>query len=488
MAYVRQRGNQLAIVHGERDPETKKVQQRVLFTIYSRAEAREILGQGSKTGSDYFGSLLQDHYPGLRFDWKKIRGAIRENLDVLPEAYEYEAERLQGNFRADLCALTRQLALADPQWLFSAAQLIQSQRQELVFLRDLIDWRLQTCEQEENEWNRDDRFYWLFRLTRREVPPEIEEFASSLYEEGLLDQAEHRFRLLIECFENYAEGHNYLGLIALDRDDLNEAIAQFERTIELGRRNFPKRIAKKDYWNLLETRPYMRGLRNLSLALNRAGRYEKALALCDRLEHECGDDITAEAYRTAIYLNLGRWEPAFELSDRLHRLYAEEDLKAALAAFELERRDEATWRCLHGALNAPRAARMLLGLRTSSFSSGSSTEVRDHNAGVFLLNNLSGFLEQQSTASKRFFRKLLRDPRVVALLEEREAAIRRWEGPHEPHAPWRAAFDRMQLMATPEFAREQAGRLNLASATRSAKPKKKTKTRAKKTKVRTARS
>ena len=474
MAYVRQHGNQLAIVHGERDPETKKVQQRVLFTIYSQPEAREILGQGGKKGPYRFQSLMQRQYPELRFNWKKLHQAISEKFEVLPETYEYQPERLQGSFRADLCAFTRQLALADPQRLFSAAQLIKSQHEELVFLRELIDWRLQTCEQEESEWNRNDPFYWLFALTRRKVPPEIEEFASGLYEKGLHEQAERRFRLLLECFENYAEGHNYLGLIALHRDDLNEAITQFERTIELGRRNFPKRIAKKDYWSVLETRPYMRGLRNLCLALNRARRYEEALALCERIERECGDDVTAEVYRTAIYLNLGSWEQAFELGDRLHRLYAEENLNAALAAFELERRDEATWRYLHGALNTTRAARMLLGLRTPLPSTRSFTQVRDHSTGVFLLNTLGGFLEQQSTASKRFFRKLLRDPGVVALLEEREAAIKRWEGPHDPHAEWRAAFNRMQLMATPEFAREQSGRL---AGVNSKKTKTKTKTK-----------
>ena len=45
MAYVRRRGNQLAIVQGERDPQTRKVQQRILFTLYSKPEALEALGK-----------------------------------------------------------------------------------------------------------------------------------------------------------------------------------------------------------------------------------------------------------------------------------------------------------------------------------------------------------------------------------------------------------------------------------------------------------
>ena len=66
-----------------------------------------------------------------------------------------------------------------------------------------------------------------------------------------------------------------------------------------------------------ETRPYMRGLRNLCRTLVRAGRYDEALALCDRLERECGDDLTADAQRTSIRLNTGRWEEARSLGDRL---------------------------------------------------------------------------------------------------------------------------------------------------------------------------
>ena len=70
------------------------------------------------------------------------------------------------------------------------------------------------------------------------------------------------------------------------------------------------------------------------------------------------------------------------------------------------------------------------------------------------------------------------------MLEEKEAVVERWSGPHEPQAEWRAAFDRMQLMETPEFAREQAGRLDPE-----APPPPKNKTRKKtKTKRRSART
>src|SRR5690606_11212839 len=70
MAYVRSRGNQLLIVRGERAPGTKNVQQRILATIYSRPEARAILGRGADgDAARRFRSLLEHRHAGVRFDW-----------------------------------------------------------------------------------------------------------------------------------------------------------------------------------------------------------------------------------------------------------------------------------------------------------------------------------------------------------------------------------------------------------------------------------
>ena len=146
MAYVRQRGSQLLIVHGERDPDTKKVEQRVLFTIYSKAEALEALGRRGERGPGFFEALLEHQYPELRFNWSKIRGAIEEKLEVLPDLYEYRETRLRSRFRQGMCDFARQLILADPQWLISSAQLIQGERHALEFLGRLIEWRLKLCD------------------------------------------------------------------------------------------------------------------------------------------------------------------------------------------------------------------------------------------------------------------------------------------------------------------------------------------------------
>lgn len=455
MAYVRTRGDQLAIVHGEREPETGKVEQRILFTLYSKAEALEALGRRNPTSAERFRDLLERQHPDVMFNWKKIRQGISEHLDVLPELYEYRSARLRSRFRKDLCAFTRQLILADPQDLISAAQLIQEHQHELEYLADLIQWRLKLRKQEQDKWNADNSFYWHFALRGSEVPPDTEEHAAGFYERGEYDRAEAVFRLLVDCFDRYAEGHNYLGLIALERGKLEEAVTHFQKTIELGRKLFPRRIGRKRYWSELSTRPYMRGLRNLTLTLNRAGRYDEALALCDRLERECGDDLTALSVRSAIYLNTRRWQLAADAAVCLHELYASESFTAAFALFELGHAEEAFAYFLHAALNHPRAARMLLRVKING--PNARHEAIDHNAGVDLIRQLHGFLSKQSPLSRRFFATIGRNPRVTALLDEIESFVERWYN-RDP-AGERETFERMNRLHSPDFARQKAQEL-----------------------------
>ena len=455
MAYVRRRGNQLAIVQGERAPGTGKVQQRILFTLYSRAEVLEAVGRGTKGGAERFRHLLQREHPDVKFNWKAIRRALEKNLDVVSERYANRPERLRGRFRADLCAFARHLMLADPQDLMSAAQLIQEHHHELEYLADLIHWRLKLRDQKESEWNADNPFYWRFTLQGRDVPPDTEEHAAGFYERGEYERAEAVFRLLVDCFDGYAEGYNYLGLIALERRKLDDALALFQKTVELGRKLFPVRVSKKRYWRDLATRPYMRGLRNSVLTLNEAGRFDEAMALCDRLDDECGDDITTAWHRAVIYLNTGKWQPAAEAAQRLTGLYPEANLIAGFALYELGRIDQVLSAFLHGALNHPYGARMLLGERTPAPKS--SDQARDHNTGVSLRRALHAYLDGQSRASKRFFRALVREPRVVGLLDEIVAVAQRRSAQHPTGE--REAFDRMMLMHSREFAQLQAHKL-----------------------------
>lgn len=456
MAYVRRRGNQLAIVQGERERGTGRVQQRILFTIYSKAEALAILGRGQEGGDWRFQDLLQLEFPDLHLDWKRIRRGIEENIGALPDLYEYRAERLRGRFHEDLCAFTRQLILADPQALAPAAHLIREHRHALDYVAHLIRWRLELHDRKETQWSADNPFYWRFALQGREIPPETEEHAAGFYERGEYEKARAIFELLVECFDGYAEGHNYLGLIALELRQLDEAIAHFEKTVELGRRLFPARISKIRYWTDHATRPYMRGLRNLALALNQASRFAEALALCDRLERDCEDDFNAAVYRADIYLNTRKWQEAADCARRSGGdLNVSAGFIEAFALFELARREDALAPFLRAALHYPRSARMLVGERQKQ--PRSRDEAEDHNEGVTLSRTLHAYLKTQSRRARSFFRTLVRDPRVAKLLDESDAVVRRWHDEHRTGD--RSAFDRRTLMRSREFAEVEARKL-----------------------------
>ena len=448
----------MAIVHGERESNTGAVQQRILFTLYSKPEALEALGRGTKGGGDRFRQLLEEQHPDLEFNWKKIRRTIQEHLGVLPDRYEYRSQRLRAHFRDDLCRFTRQLILADPQDLQSAADVIQEHHHELAYLAELIAWRLKLRDHAPSEWSVDNLFYWRFALQGRDVPPDTEEHAAGLYERGEYERATAVFRLLVDSFDGYAEGFNYLGLIALAQRKLDEAIEHFTKTIELGRKRFRPRIGKKRYWSDHATRPYMRGLQNLALTLNEAGRFPEALAICDRLADECSDEVAATWHRAAIYLNTRQWERAAAAARRTLGLDPAGGFVAAFAYVELGQREQALVAFLHGALNHPRAARMLASERTrGKHTVTSPDEAEDHNTGVSLLRGLHAYVHGQSRISRRFFRDVIGDARVVRLLDEGVAVVRRW---HEQHRTGeREAFDRMQRRRSLEFAKTEAAKL-----------------------------
>ena len=77
MPYVRSHGNQLVIVHGERDKNSGKVNQRKLFTFYSKVEAAAAIGENNQKDSKYFRQLLEEANPGIKFNWE----SLRKNID-----------------------------------------------------------------------------------------------------------------------------------------------------------------------------------------------------------------------------------------------------------------------------------------------------------------------------------------------------------------------------------------------------------------------
>jgi tetratricopeptide (TPR) repeat protein len=194
---------------------------------------------------------------------------------------------------------------------------------------------------------------------------------------------------------------------------------------------------------------------NLTIALNRAGNYEEALMLCDRLEKECGDDVSPEAFRAAIYLNTGRWQEAADSALKIHRLDASESLGAAFALYELGRAEEAVASFLHGALNFPRAGRILVGIRTKS--PRNHDEARDYNTGIDLHRNLGGYLGKSGRGARRFFKRVLKTPQVIKLIEELGDVTQIWRT--QRGTDGREALERMNKMKTPRFARRESVKL-----------------------------
>ncbi len=152
----------------------------------------------------------------------------------------------------------------------------------------------------ESVW-KTSRVWLIWRRTER---------SDALYDRGDLDRTQAVVRLLIDTFEDDAESHNYLGMIALDRGNLDEAAKRFTMMMELARKRLPRRLSLRLFRNNHRGKPYRRGLSNLILTLNRQGQYDKALAHADQLEKVCGDDAGAEDYRALIHLNRGEGSPA----------------------------------------------------------------------------------------------------------------------------------------------------------------------------------
>jgi hypothetical protein len=165
--------------------------------------------------------------------------------------------------------------------------------------------------------------------------------------------------------------------------------------------------------------------------------------------------MTTAAYRAAVYLNTGRWQKAADAALRLHLLDASESLVAGLALFELHRYHDAISSLLHGALNYPRAARILAGLKTAGPTS--YDEARDHNTGVHLSRDLHEYLHGSRRRARTFLKRLLKDTHAAALLDEIQDVKKRW---HEQHrTDERDAFDRMKHMKSPQFARQEGEKL-----------------------------
>jgi len=114
------------------------VDQKTLFTFYSRAEAEAAVGPRRRE----LQRILEDRYPQVRFEWDNLWKAVREHLDVLPDTYDYD-DRSRQRFEGGLRAFARELLLADPRTQPQGGA--ESTRLALAELRPAEDaWRNNT--------------------------------------------------------------------------------------------------------------------------------------------------------------------------------------------------------------------------------------------------------------------------------------------------------------------------------------------------------
>jgi tetratricopeptide (TPR) repeat protein len=455
MAFVRKKGQQLAIVHGERDPGSGEVIQNTLFTFFSKAEALRALGRGSQDHSHYFQHLLEEEFPAIKFNWEAINKGIIENLEVLPDLAEYREQRLAAKFKDSLHAFTRELTQMDPQTLVSSARLLLEHKEQLEFLRKLISMKIRHIDVREDEYNGDNEFYWRHSM-RGSVNGDVEEMASEIYRTGDHEAAIAAFQLLVDSFPDYAEGHNYLGLIHLEGGDLDKAIGHFRQTVVLGRKMFPKRIRKDRYWTDHNTRPYMRGLRNLGLALLRREAYDEALLICETLEKDCHDIIPAASHRADIFLNTRQWSQAEENALKILHIDPMAALVAAFSQFEQAKLPDARQNFLFAALNHPLGTEILLKGRARK--PNGFWESRDYNHGIEMRLNLRSYLaSRRSSPARAFFSSLLLNPDVSLLREEAITCAEIHAHAHSlDEAKRHAAFTRWRELKSLEFARDVA--------------------------------
>lgn len=422
--YVRVHGNQVTLVHGARDKVSGKVQQRTLFTLYSKNEARAATGDGENAQhARYFRQLLEAANPQLKFDWKDLNKQIQQKMNALPDIYPVQQQRSTESLRTTMDEFVKQLTINDPTQSAASRESLNQLAGDLRILQFLIQHRLelaalQAGHGEHSPFDHYDPFCWRNEVQGNEVPPDIEELTIDFFQSQQLERAKTLLSLLVRCFPNYAEGFNRLGLIALQEGNPKEAAEFFKTTVKVGRNRFPRRIPESDYWLDIETRPYIRGLMNLALALNQAERYTEALEVCDRLYAECGHagKTAATAHRASAYLNLNRWQEAYDQSSLLLDHCPDEGFIAGYALFELGRKQEALELFLYAAANSPHTACLLLDAPKTKPKS--SIEVEDHNAGIELCRSLLRFFHQQSAQSKKFFRRLRENTCVKALLKE----------------------------------------------------------------------
>lgn len=468
MIEARARGGTLELVAAVRSPKTGRHRKTVLYVLRTRAEAEAVLETEPQGRGEIFRMLLELAWPQVVIDWEALRAAIRERLPKLAESAETSGVSAARSFREELDRVFRRVACADPTLPCSGFDLIEDHHETLVELRDLLNDRLQALDRGLHTWRPEepsattrDPFGWRHALQPALPPPDIEEGVGGLHESGKTFVAERRLRVLTRCFELYGEGHNMLGLIALERRDREPAIEHFQTAVELGRQSFPDSEDARPVWTNLDARTYLRALKNLALTQLEDQRFGDCLKTCRRLERDDedgGDGVTTTAVRAAVALNRGQWSRARALAETVAALDPLSSLLSSFASHAMGQWREAGQGLLHACLNQPRAVRVILGFKDSAPKT--YDEAAEFQRGMHERRCLQTFLGRWPRSSRAQYREIVDSAAVRELIRKRRELLERsraWPERGDPEVSIEEFYD----SASREFAEQQAAQLSL---------------------------
>jgi tetratricopeptide (TPR) repeat protein len=451
MAYVRTKGNQVLVVHGVRTD--GGVEQQTLFTFYTKAEIEAAIGEHHQL----FRHMLESGHPTIRIDWEGLVEGLRAHLEHVPDAAPSHENAAAAELRSALVELTRVIWELDPQELGSAMQLVDDNRTEIRLLTDKLQSLLKATPPPDSKFTRDTPSLWRQAAKSRNVPLRGWEDLDNLWDGTKYAEVKALGGLLSGAFPMFADARNYLGLAAMERGEFAAALAHFRDAEDVGRKQFPRRIAKSRYWSDHATRPFLRAIMHQVSAHNRLGEYDTALALCDRLTRDYGQDISADDLRVPVLLNAGSWAEAARVADSLVGLYPVNHFPLALAYWELGERTKAHEHFVCGAVQLPATGALLVG---GSVPKGIANDPRDYNTGVSLLRHMWAY-RQRHKKSLQAFRPLWLHPAVKAAIHEADEAEQKRCAERGADRTWYA--ERMRLR-TIENARDVVGRVGAGEA------------------------
>ena len=455
MAFIKQEDDKILIVQGRRNRGGGEMEKTTLFTIRSKAEARLFLDEGTSEVGSLYQRKLRERFPWARFEWTRLLGKIDDGLDALPESADYENERLRRGLMSGIVNLARELLTTDPEALRTSHQALSACREELEFVRELINARLSALDEEPSGrpfWP--DPFFWEFATRECEPPQWLVERLEHLRRDGEQDRAATLWKLVLECFPSFAEGYNQFGLIAYERGDYETAKAHFHKAMNTIKRDYPRDIYHEHASCDSRLDPYFEGMANLILALTRLGQFAEALELTDLLESKHGYAREACEYRARILLNRGPNPDVLTCVERTRKWDRVESFIAALAALELGRDDESVAHYLYATLYYPVTARMLAGYNVEEPTAARATE--DYDKGKRLKNELFLFFDRYGEESQRVFRKALNDEVVQDFLRSKSALEAQCDHFPAPSEKRSECFDQFRSFTSWEHVRATA--------------------------------